>query len=794
MALAVPVAANQPSNRGPAEISDSLQAALAEGAGSVDVLVSTADSDYDAVIAAIEDVGGTVYQTFKYANGLAATLPRTSIADIAALGDVTNIGLDSLREVPGHASFTGGEPTRAAAETLDAALREGAAFVINESAVGFSLSAEDIAADPATYWGFTPDSMDAAAVWSQGILGQDSIIAVIDTGVYEDHFMLNGRVIGGVDISTDVGTANEGATRVDNHFHGTHVAGIAAGLGAVCEGGLFSFLADSIEYHSGTLLPTDPGCGGGRVIPLIGMAPSAEVYAIKVFDHEGGSATESTIIAGIEHAIDLKVNEVHDIDVINMSLGGWTGYDGRDLEDQVVDAATAAGITVVSAASNDGPYSMTINSPGTANSSITAGAIAHPVNTKVFWDFNFGILTIGDLLYVDSDPQVIYFSSRGPTADGRDKPTASAIGVFVLSASTGSPTALAFASGTSMATPGLAGVAALLNTYGELTHGEGGVSPYDIKQAIVAGSHPVPDFDALDQGAGLIDAGDALTALQADSNLGQAHPSLPQGHSVQIAEPKGVDLNLSKKNTVVEFDVTLEPGMSNHYTFELPERTESVTVDISDVDLGVDPILFNSFEVYIQGGGKAGAFFSGLTYVDTTNVWGDATFVIEDLSTTIPDPTFVFGVNTADLPLMPGDWKIVIENDWTSFDTLSGTVSIELEVAGNASDVPDEVHAAALQDLTETDFFEVGFGPNGVELDLSWIRDYTRYSTSDMDLIVAWFDTDDNLHFDFSGASLSSPEKVVIDANNIDQVFVLVSAFNTYGQVEQWTLEVRYRD
>jgi subtilisin family serine protease len=154
----------------------------------------------------------------------------------------------------------------------------------------------------------------------------------------------------------------------------------------------------------------------------------------------------------------------------------------------------------VTSAGNDGPASLTVGSPATANTAIAVGAVATPENSRVYWDYFYG-LGFGNYVYNDENPQVFYFSSRGPTADGRDKPAVSAVGVMVLSAFTGSPGALGWASGTSMSCPAVSGTVALLNSYSE---SEGrGASPYDYKQAVIAGSTPLPGWDELDQGAWL---------------------------------------------------------------------------------------------------------------------------------------------------------------------------------------------------------------------------------------------------------------------------------------------------
>jgi subtilisin family serine protease len=755
----------------------------------MDILIETDSQNYSAVAAAIEDLGGSVTRTFKYANGLAASIPKESVSSLADVAGVEQVSLDMIRSpiptsgdstAPGARTIGGMNPEDA--NQLDDVVPAGEAFYSDAGHETVTLAPADLEAELETYDNFI--SMNAGPVWGTGNFGQDSLVAVIDTGIYDQHFMLAGSVVGGVDLSPDVGGAFEGFNLVSNHWHGTHVSGIVAGHGGIIvpNGDL---LVQSIELYSGAPLPAwDPG---NKLILLWGMAPSAQLYGIKVFPHTGAGVPESVIIAGIEHAIDQKLSGAFDIDVINMSLGGASLFDGRDLEDQVVDFATSIGITVVSAASNDGPTSMTINSPGSANTSITVGAVAQPLTTKVFWDQNFGILGIGDVLYVDENPQMIYFSSRGPTSDGREKPTASANGVFVLSSfiTPAFPQSIAWASGTSMATPGMAGTVALLNTYGESI----GASPYDYKQAVIAGSSPIPAFADWEQGAGLIDAAAAMDALQADGNLGQAHPGIRRGFSHQSVKPEGKQIQSVNSKRGWTYQIRdLGPGHSEHFYFDLHPNAEKITIEFSNVALGVDPILFNSFELYVN---TSRTFLN--PYIDSVNIWDDALIEIESLSTTVSGAVFGLCPDCVnDLPLMPGYVRVVVENDWTSFDDLSGTINITVET-GNNSGKADEVYNGELNTGESDGFFPVGFGSSGVELELSWVRDWTVVPASDMDLIVAWFDTDGFLHFEFGAATLNSPEKLIIDSTNVDAVFVLVDGFNTNGLDEPWELQVTYR-
>lgn len=92
---------------------------------------------------------------------------------------------------------------------------------------------------------------------------------------------------------------------------------------------------------------------------VLGIAPQAELYAIKVLEHNG-SGSYSDIVAGIEWAID------HNMNILNMSLVGSTK--SLTLE-KAVNKAYESGILLVAAAGNNG-YARkdTINYPGSYNS------------------------------------------------------------------------------------------------------------------------------------------------------------------------------------------------------------------------------------------------------------------------------------------------------------------------------------------------------------------------------------------------------------------------------------------
>ncbi len=251
------------------------------------------------------------------------------------------------------------------------------------------------------------------------IAGKGIRIAIIDTGVDYKHPDLGGclgpdcKVFGGYDF------VNKDNDPMDDMGHGTHVADISAGNGT----------------------------------PK-GVAPDATIYAYKVLDKNGRGTTDN-ILAGIERTIDPNQdgNLSEHLDVANMSLGG--SGDPDDLMSQAVDNAVKAGVVFVVAAGNAGPSASTVLSPGTARNAITVAA-------------------------TDKHDVMASFSSRGPVVwtrnDGTtgylDKPDVAAPGVDICAArldtfsggntNCNNDSNHIAISGTSMATPHVAGEVALL--------------------------------------------------------------------------------------------------------------------------------------------------------------------------------------------------------------------------------------------------------------------------------------------------------------------------------------------
>ncbi|MEU6623772.1 S8 family serine peptidase [Streptomyces litmocidini] len=247
----------------------------------------------------------------------------------------------------------------------------------------------------------------ADKAWESGFDGTGVKIAVLDTGVDRTHEDLRTQVVGEKNFSAS-------ADAVDRVGHGTHVASIAVGTGAR---------------------------SGGR---YKGVAPGAKVISGKVLDDEG-YGDDSAVIAGMEWAA------AEGADVVNLSLGGPDSPGVDPLEATVDRLSAEKGVLFAIAAGNEGESgASSVGSPGTADAALTVGA-------------------------VDGDDRLAPFSSTGPrVGDGAVKPDVTAPGVAVTAAAAagsaldtrpGTPhpaPGYLQLDGTSMATPHVAGAAAIL--------------------------------------------------------------------------------------------------------------------------------------------------------------------------------------------------------------------------------------------------------------------------------------------------------------------------------------------
>jgi serine protease AprX len=255
-----------------------------------------------------------------------------------------------------------------------------------------------------------PDFGVDAARANFGVTGAGIKGCIVDTGVDPNHEQLNDFAIPFFD-ATNV---NYLGVAYDDNGHGSHVASIAFG----------------------------DGTGGSGAPKYKGVASGVAIHAAKVLDRSGGGS-ESQVIAGIDWCVTQNVH------IISMSLGSATPSDGNDALSQAANAAVVdKGIVVVVAAGNSGDEPGTVGSPGAATHAITVAACAERSAPA-------GSPNHSDGIYLTP------FSSRGPTLDGRIKPDVCAPGHSIMAAKAGTLNGYVAYSGTSMATPFVAGAVAL---------------------------------------------------------------------------------------------------------------------------------------------------------------------------------------------------------------------------------------------------------------------------------------------------------------------------------------------
>jgi serine protease AprX len=431
------------------KISDDLQGTIGkEPNKKVKIIVQTDAGPSTALVSSIGSSGGNVRRSYKNLNAVAVEIPAKAVEALASRKDIKFVSLDAATQVAGHLEATTGTD------------------------------------QARNYWnssngGGTFGPLDGAGVG----------IAILDSGIDPNHHAFLHPDLSGSRIIQNLDFTGEGRTD-DPYGHGTHVASTAAGNAHIA-GGAYT-----------------------------GIAPAANLINVRVLGAQGQGAI-SDALAGIDWCITNK--NYYNIRVLNMSFGA-IAVDSyvNDPLCQAVRRAFDAGLVVCAAAGNLGKDENgtklygAIHSPGTEPTAITVGA----TNT---------LGTDGR-----SDDLIASYSSRGPTRgyttdaggtihyDNLIKPDLVAPGNKLIEAkspgnylvtqhpqfdanvSSSAHHGMMYMSGTSMATPVVAGAAALmLQQHPFLT-------PNLLKAALEFTAQPVDGFNNLEQGAGQLNVEGAV--------------------------------------------------------------------------------------------------------------------------------------------------------------------------------------------------------------------------------------------------------------------------------------------
>ena len=365
-------------------------------------------------------------------------------------------------------------------------------------------------------------SIRADAVHVAGITGKGIGVAILDSGIdglynadlaYPQYTVANVKVLYNQDDLFTFGKdapkpIRRGATLMVENLpnsetsigHGTHVAGIVGARGTSSNG-----------YYTGVA----PGAN------LIGIGTGDVLFIFWA-------------LAGFDYILDHQ--QQYNIKVVNNSWGTSGTFDPKDPINEATKKLSSRGISVVFAAGNDGPAQNTLNPYSVAPwvISVAAGCkigVTDPTNSEAHCMLDDGS---NPLVPTNNEPRahvLADFSSRGIPRDPLYHPDITAPGVHIVStrASTGtvlngddanhdvricqiSATNLTFytcASGTSMASPHIAGVVALMQ---EAAGGK--LTPAQVSNILTSTARPLPGYAQWEVGAGFVDAYAAVMAAK----------------------------------------------------------------------------------------------------------------------------------------------------------------------------------------------------------------------------------------------------------------------------------------
>lgn len=425
-------------------------------------------------------------------------------------------GLDVVRKLTNESHFV--KPSRKLSRTEAlATLRELAADPnVDYVEPNLVLKHQLVPNDPSyvQQWGYGTSGVRAESAWDLAT-GTGVTVAVLDTGIAA-HPDLDGNIVPGSDFVTDPGRANDGDGRDEN----------ASDPGDACG-------VETSSWH-GTHVSGTIAARTNNALGVAGLAYNAKVMPVRVLGSCGGDMTDIeaaiTWSSGghVDGKADLPANRV--AKVINMSLGG--SGDCSPTLSSAINGAVSRGTTVVVAAGNSAKDASTFN----------------PANCP-------GVITVAA---VDVNNNKAGFSNFGAKVD------LAAPGVDVLSTlNTGTtvPVAPSYQSynGTSMASPHVAGVVALVQSR-RLALGLPLLLPEQVRSLIKAAARPLAGSCAEGCGVGIADAGAAV-----------AMASLP-------SVPMGTNIDASGKVKVVLFERTASAASRQFSNFAVDVPSDFVVI------------------------------------------------------------------------------------------------------------------------------------------------------------------------------------------------------------------------
>jgi len=358
--------------------------------------------------------------------------------------------------------------------------------------------------------------------------------------------------------------------------------------------------------------------------------------------------------------------------------------------------------------------------------------------------------------------QTAFFSSRGPDADGRPDPDVVANGFASFGQGFGTTAnSITIGTGTSFATPSVAGVAAVLRQRFPAA------SASAIRNAIIASANTALFADGsgvLDRGAGYVDAGAAAALLAAGTV-----PSLPGlggvVSSVKVNVEKGAGVNV-RDGAVNESIAALLPGQRYDVLYRVAPNTRQVVVVLSDVTPSLPPAaqnqLFGDDILLTVHSAKTSSIGEGDYKVFEYSPHG-GTFVVDD-----PED---------------GIMRVTVNGDWTN----AGAIGASIHIQSITDPVPQLTQQGK---LVAGQFVAIPLvvpaGTAMADFRLGWRETWGQYPTNDIDLILVRPDG----RLVVGAATLNSPEATTIANPAAGNWLMLIVGFDVAGRGDKYELRV----
>lgn len=316
----------------------------------------------------VKKISPEIKQIFSYkftVNALALSVPAELYDQVGTLGTVARVDFETHFDRPNSPKLT--------KEMLSQIVEKAQNFqTTSVSHIGATRAHQDLGI---TGKGIKVGIIDTGVDYTHKMLGGNGDVATyeeMDKEKPTPHFP-NAKVVGGYDFAgtqfspgsvfPDWRVPRPDVNPIDEGGHGTHVAGSVAGIG------------DGVNTYDG-------------------VAPAADLYALKVFGNNGGTS-DTVVIAAMEWSMDPNgdLDPSDRLDVLNLSLGGNFGKPFI-LYSLAVKNLAKAGVMAVISAGNSGPTPYIVGAPGTAEESLSVGASIDGMDKN--WKFSsVGFSSIG---------------------------------------------------------------------------------------------------------------------------------------------------------------------------------------------------------------------------------------------------------------------------------------------------------------------------------------------------------------------------------------------------------------